>query len=223
MSELFDDWPERYDAWFETPLGALIKKYESELILRLLHPVDGERILDVGCGTGVFTLDILKAHANVIGLDISLPMLKRVRGKALSLPLAVVAADMLRLPFRDNFFDKIVSITALEFIEDARMSVDEMFRVVRRGGRVVVATLNSLSPWADRRKVQSEKEETIFRKAIFRSPDDLRALAPVDGIIETAIHFQKSDDPQHAQEIESEARQRNLETGAFIAVLWQKQ
>ncbi len=223
MSELFDDWPDRYDAWFETPIGALIKKYESELILRLLHPVDGERILDVGCGTGIFTRDILDAHAAVIGLDISLPMLTRAREKALSAPFAVVAGDMLRLPFRDNSFDKVVSITALEFIEDARSSIDEMFRVVRGGGYVVVATLNSRSPWAHRRKAQADGEETIFRKALFRSADDLRALAPVDGIIETAIHFQKSDDPRHAQEIEKEARHRTPETGAFIAVRWQKQ
>jgi ubiquinone/menaquinone biosynthesis C-methylase UbiE len=223
MSELFDDWPERYDAWFETPIGALIKKYESELILKLLHPVRGDRILDVGCGTGIFTFDILNAHATVIGLDISLPMLKRAQEKALSVAFAVVAGDMVRLPFRDNFFDKVVSITALEFIEDARSSIDEMFRVVRRGGHVVVATLNSLSPWAHRRKAEADKQETIFRKVIFRSADDLRALAPVDGIIETAIHFQKGDDPQHAQEIEKEARRRTPETGAFIAVLWQKQ
>ena len=54
MAELFDDWPEKYDLWFETPIGRLIKKYERDLVLEMLRPEQGERILDAGCGTGVW-------------------------------------------------------------------------------------------------------------------------------------------------------------------------
>ena len=46
MTEIFDDWPEKYDQWFETPIGRLVKKYESELVLEMLRPERGERILD---------------------------------------------------------------------------------------------------------------------------------------------------------------------------------
>ena len=48
---LFDEWPEKYDQWFTTPIGSLVRKYESELILDLLKPVPGEIVLDAGCGT----------------------------------------------------------------------------------------------------------------------------------------------------------------------------
>ena len=44
----FDDWPERYDRWFETPVGNAVLKYETGLILELLRPGRGERILDAG-------------------------------------------------------------------------------------------------------------------------------------------------------------------------------
>ena len=74
---LFDKWPETYDTWFTTPLGALVKHYEAEMILNLLQPGPGELVLDAGCGTGVFTLDLLSAGSRVIGLDLSLPMLNR--------------------------------------------------------------------------------------------------------------------------------------------------
>jgi hypothetical protein len=48
MPEIFDPWPEKYDQWFETAIGRLIKGYERELILRLLKPKRGEFILDAG-------------------------------------------------------------------------------------------------------------------------------------------------------------------------------
>ena len=221
-SRLFDEWPEQYDRWFTTPTGALVRKYEGELVLDLLSPKRGEIIFDAGCGTGVFTLDIIASGAHVTGLDISLPMLKRSREKARGEPLQIVLGDMLHLPFGDNVFDRTVSVTALEFIQDGSGAVRELFRVTKRGGRIVAATLNSLSPWASRRKAEAQKRQSIFRKAIFRSPDELRSLAPVESVIRTAIHFRKEEDPKLAPEIERAGRQKGLNTGAFVAACWRK-
>lgn len=219
--QLFDPWPEAYGRWFATPIGALVKRYESELLLDQLKPRQGEIILDAGCGTGVFTLDILSSGAEVIGLDLSLPMLIRAKEKAQGYPFKTVAGDILRLPFREGFFDKAISVTALEFIEDGKGAVRELFRITRKGGSVVVATLNSLSPWALRRKAEARKGHTLFKKAIFRSPAELRALAPVDGMVRTAIHFQKEEDPRRAVEMELEGQRNKLDTGAFVVVRWE--
>jgi len=136
--------------------------------------------------------------------------------------LQMVLADMLNLPFPEGSFDKVVSITALEFIEDGKAAVGELFRVTKRGGRIVVATLNSLSPWALRRKVEAKEGHTLFEKAIFRSPDELRSLASAQGVVKTAIHFQKGDDSKRALEIEQEGKRKNLNTGAFVAARWEK-
>ncbi len=105
---------------------------------------------------------------------------------------------MLFLPFADERFDKAVSMTALEFVEDAKGAVADLFRVTKKGGVIVVTTLNSLSPWAARRKKAAAKGHLLFERMIFRSPDDMRAIVPVNGVVKTAIHFQKDDDPQRA-------------------------
>jgi ubiquinone/menaquinone biosynthesis C-methylase UbiE len=203
-------------------MGSLVRKYETELIMKLLSPKKSEIILDAGCGTGIFTLDILSSGSKVIGLDLSLPMLERAEKKLEGYPFQIVLADMLHLPFQESFFDKVVSVTALEFIEDGKAAVGELFRVTKRGGLVVVATLNSLSPWALRRRVEVKERQSIFGKAIFRSPDELRFLSPSGGEVETTIHFQKEDGPERAVEIEQEGKRKHFNTGAFVAARWEK-
>jgi ubiquinone/menaquinone biosynthesis C-methylase UbiE len=222
MAQIFDDWPEKYDQWFETPIGSLVREYESRLLLEMTRPARGERILDVGCGTGIFTVDLLNAGARVTGLELSRPMLRRAGKKARGLPFSMVQGDMRGLPFAEGSFDKTVSVTAIEFVEDARAAVAELFRVTRPGGHVVVACLNSLSPWAVRRKAAAREGHSIFRHARFRSPEEMAGLASVRALVRTAVHFQKHDDPERAKRIETEGEAQGLATGAFLVIRWEK-
>jgi ubiquinone/menaquinone biosynthesis C-methylase UbiE len=221
-TQLFDDWPERYDQWFATPIGSLVKRVEWDLVSELLAPGPGDFILDAGCGTGVFTMDMLSLGAKVVGLDLSFPMVKRSAKKAPALPLWPVLGNILRLPFAENSFAKTVSITALEFIPDGLRAVQELFRVTRKGGRVVAATLSSLSPWAARRRDEAKRGHSLFQKVVFRSPEEFAALSPVKGEIRTAVHFAKDASLDLAAREEEEGRRRGLNTGAFLAACWTK-
>ncbi len=156
-----------------------------------------------------------------MGLDISFAMLRRAAEKNAALAGREVAADMMHLPFGDCAFDKTVSVTALEFIADAGRAVAELFRVTKRGGIVVAATLNSLSPWADRRLEDARHDRSsVFNRVFFRSPAELLALAPVAGVARTAVHFGKDDPPADWERIEREGR--GSERGAFVAARWEK-
>jgi ubiquinone/menaquinone biosynthesis C-methylase UbiE len=221
-TQLFDDWPDRYEKWFTTPIGSLVKRVEWELILDFLRPGPGDFILDAGCGTGIFTLDMLSCGARVVGLDLSLSMIRRAGQKARNPRLRLLAANLLDLPFPENTFGKTVSVTALEFIPDGRKAVGELFRVTRGGGTVVVATLNSRSPWAERRREEGRKGHPLFSKAFFRSPEEVAALTPAKGETRTAVHFLKEEDPERAREIEKRGELNNLGTGAFLAARWVK-
>jgi len=187
-----------------------------------LNPAPGELILDAGCGTGMFTRDIISKGSQVIGLDISFPMLRRAREKSGGVRFHPIWGDMSTPPFREESFNKVVSITALEFIAEAKSAVAELFRVARRGGVIVVATLNSRSPWATRRREEARKGHSIFSKAILRSPDNLLSLSPARGMVRTAIHFDKEDSPEKAVEVEREGQTMGSMTGAFAAVRWLK-
>lgn len=218
--ELFDDWPDRYNQWFETPIGRLVKKYEAGLVRQMLRPQKNDYLLDVGCGTGVFTRDFLAAGASVVGLDISRPMLK-VACKGFNNQLFIpILGNMERLPFASGSFDKVCSMTALEFVDNAQLAVAELSRVTKTGGIVVLSTLNSMSPWARRRRLKAQQGHNIFENMILRSPDQMRRLVPGGAVIKTAIHFEKNEDPLAVPRIEAEGQAENLDTGAFIAVCW---
>ncbi len=221
MPELFDNWPDDYEKWFSTPLGKLIKEFELDLILTMLKPQAGDHILDAGCGTGIFTSDIISKGASVTGVDISKPMLKKALRKTGN-GFTCVCADMLRLPFIDCAFDKTVTITAIEFIKDASRALSELERVTKPGGTIVAATLNSLSPWAGKRRKNADKEGGIFAHAVFRSPDELANLIGSKCITKTAIYFPDDSDPRQAMEIEKKGASAGLDTGAFIAGRWVK-
>lgn len=168
----------RYDRWYKTPLGSLADRYEKALIHRLAHPRAGERALDVGTGTGHFALDLAARGLEVTGCDSSESMLKVARGKDPSLDWRHCQAAS--LPFADDLFDLVLSVTMLEFVRDPALAVAEMYRVTAPGGRVVVGVLNARSPWA---AMYRQQEEGPFQCARFYTPreflDLLGAYGPV--------------------------------------------
>jgi SAM-dependent methyltransferase len=224
---LFDDWPDAYEKWFERPLGKAVLKFELDLVGRLLTPSPGDSLLDAGCGTGIFTSAFLRMGVKVTGMDISLPMLRAARRRQTRRGMSLVQGDMLRLPFRDSAFDHVLSVTALEFLPEAKGALEECFRVVRPGGTVVVATLNRLGMWARKRNRDAKVKDSIFRNTTFRSGEDLLRLAyPRRGACATAVHFTPYEHPllvRLAPLMEKTGRALSLKTGAFVAARWVKE
>lgn len=221
--QLFDTWPLKYEQWFQTPIGKLVHSVELRHIMELLEPDGRDRILDVGCGTGIFTQNYVRAGARVTGIDLSLPMLNVARRKPLLSSMLAAVADMRALPFADGWFDKTVSITALEFVADACRAVDELLRVTRRGGRLVIATLNSRSSWAERRRRDARQQtDSLFRHVRFRSPQELADLVRLDGRVRTAVHFEKDAAPELARSVETRMQSRGSDRGAFVIGAWMR-
>src|SRR4030065_1024204 len=96
--------PEEYDAWYKTSLGALCDKLEKELVFSLIAIKHGDAVLDAGCGTGNYTIELAKRGANVVGVDSSEEMLDRARGKAQKTGTEATfqVANAMNLPFPDS-------------------------------------------------------------------------------------------------------------------------
>jgi demethylmenaquinone methyltransferase/2-methoxy-6-polyprenyl-1,4-benzoquinol methylase len=96
----------------------------------------GERVLDVGAGTGVSTEELSRSGAFAVGADISVGMLRAGRRVRAEVPL--LAGDALRLPFADATFDAVTISFALRNVVDTGAALREFARVTRPGGRLVV-------------------------------------------------------------------------------------
>jgi SAM-dependent methyltransferase len=94
----------------------------------------GERVLEIGCGTGCDLLQFAKHGAHAIGVDITPKHLELARSRVGNLA-TVVGANGESLPFPDAYFDYIYSHGVIMHAEYARNIVKEIFRVLRPGGR----------------------------------------------------------------------------------------
>lgn len=102
----------------------------------------GERVLDIGAGTGHFLADMAHATAGkneIVGLDISEDMLARARQRCgQDDSVSFQTGDLYSLPFSDNSFDAAVSVQVFEYLEDVPQALAEIRRILRPGGRVAI-------------------------------------------------------------------------------------
>jgi malonyl-CoA O-methyltransferase len=111
-----------------------------QLVLDFLGEVNGQRVLDAGCGKGRFARLVHQRNpaARVVALDLALAMLR-----AAPPHLHRVAASMLDLPFPDGAFAGAYATESLEHAVDIERAVAELCRVVAPGGRIVVIDKNA--------------------------------------------------------------------------------
>ena len=110
------------------------------------------RVLDVGTGTGVIALDVVKRlgqGTEVVGIDLSDGMLATAAAKAraagLDEQVSFLKMDAENLDFEDESFDAVLSLYALRHFPNPDKALQEMFRVLKPGGAVVVAVGSSPS------------------------------------------------------------------------------
>jgi ubiquinone/menaquinone biosynthesis C-methylase UbiE len=127
--------------------GRLIDRREKRAVLDALGPVEDKNILEVACGTGRFTVMLLERGADVVGLDISEPMLQQGREKARAADveerLEIMRGDAARLPFPDDHFDAVMAMRFFHLADTPAAFLSELSRVSK--GEVFFDTFNRFS------------------------------------------------------------------------------
>lgn len=127
--------------------GQLIDRREKRAVLEALAPVSDRKILEIACGTGRFTALLAEQGADIVGLDISEPMLSQGRRKAQTAgvdeQVEFLRGDAGRLPFPDNTFDAVFAMRFFHLAPTPAAFMAEMKRVSSE--LIVFDTFNSYS------------------------------------------------------------------------------
>jgi ubiquinone/menaquinone biosynthesis C-methylase UbiE len=155
-----------YDLWFDENLEV----FKSELIAikKLLPKGNG---LEIGVGTGRFAseLDIKE------GLEPSLEMGKLAKSRGIKITVGTAE----RLPFKNEKFDFVLMVTLFCFLDRPMEGLAEALRVVRPGGKIIIANIDGDSKLG---KIYKKKKSVFYRNANFTSAVDQRKIMEKAGL-----------------------------------------
>ena len=171
-------WDRRADSWDEVAATPAFQRLARQVGERAA-PSPGDRVVDLGAGTGLLTLALAPAVARVTAVDSSPVMLDRLTAKAAAAGLTNVGqvlADIRNLPLPDESATLVVSSYAFHHLSDAdkALALSEARRVLAPGGRLVICDMMfGLTLGARDRRVIAEKLVVLAR----RGPAGLARIA----------------------------------------------
>ena len=144
--------------------GKKVLKTQIKLLDKIINNKKPKKILEAGCGTGRILIPLTKRGHNIEGFDLSKNMLSELKKKNSKIKTKV--GDIEKIPYNDNTFDLVYSITVLIHLPKINKAIDEMMRVTKKGGYVVFDLSNKTSIWTKLSVLfePNKKRTTLYTK-----------------------------------------------------------
>jgi ubiquinone/menaquinone biosynthesis C-methylase UbiE len=160
----------------------------AKILIQAADPKRGERVLDVGCGTGIVAREVasrLGATAAITAVDLSANMLSVARAVAAEEDLTIEWREgkAEQLPFRDGAFDLVLCQFALMFVTDKAAALSEIHRVVTESGRVLISVWQGL----DRHPFYQTLHNVIQQRLGMSALQEIFALGNADDLRELVL------------------------------------
>jgi len=138
-----------FNKWAEQGRGEEMERHHLDITEKTIRHMDlrpGERVLDLGCGAGWATRILARlagegpeGHGQVIGIDISDEMIRRARTASKDFDnVMFVVGSAEKIPWEENFFDKVLSVESFYYYPDQDRALNELFRVMAPRGRLFI-------------------------------------------------------------------------------------
>ncbi|MBX6326369.1 MAG: class I SAM-dependent methyltransferase [Chthoniobacterales bacterium] len=160
---------QEFNRWAEAGEGEKMRTHHLDIAQKTIRLMDlrpGERVLDLGCGSGWATRLLARLVANtsessgqVVGLDISDQMIRQARAESKEFKnVLFLCGSAQQIPWEGNFFDKVLSIESFYYYPDQGRALQELFRVMAPRGRLfILINLYKDNPyslqWVDKLRV----------------------------------------------------------------------
>ena len=219
---VFNQFSQDYDVWYQTQMGKFVDTLESETIYSLLNLPKDATILDVGCGTGNFTYKLAAMGYNCIGIDIASNMLTHAKSKQQDETIQFLEMNGENTNFEDASFDCIISVTAFEFMPYPHLVYNEMQRLLKPNGCIIIGTIQKGGTWYQLYTSDTCKD-TAYAKATFLSLEDLKNLGKEEVVdFKECLYLPPTlKETDYHKENEEEYKQKQ-EKGGFVCVKFKK-
>lgn len=156
------------DVWgWSTLAGRQRAERRAALLLQCSGIAPGQRVLEIGGGTGLFTERLARCGATLFTVDVSPDLLQRARRRLQTTAHVLpVLADVVALPFPDQSMDAVVGSSILHHLP-LPLSLPEIYRVLRPGGAVAFAEPNMLNP-----QIMIQKHVPFIKRWMGDTPDE---------------------------------------------------
>jgi ubiquinone/menaquinone biosynthesis C-methylase UbiE len=192
------DVPRHYDEYLVPGMFVPL----AQVVAEAVDAAPGDRVLDVGCGSGVLSRELARRVApdgSVVGSDLGEGMLAVARGYASAIPISYVQADAEQLPFADGEFSVVTCQQALQFFPGRLVALAEFRRVLAAGGRLAVACWCSIEGTAGMRAIAKALDRHIGRHAgdmmrapfVIEDPAELRMLLESAGFSDIVVEIER--------------------------------
>jgi len=134
--------------WTHEELKAIIQQSQNNNASRYvatIQMVEGDVILDVGCGVGQFSYSIAKRAKKVVGVDILASSIEIAKEFSSKPNVEFIEGDLFKLHFPDNSFDCILFLETIEHVDNPVMFIREFHRLLKKDGHLVISTPNAMS------------------------------------------------------------------------------
>lgn len=164
----------------------------TDLMTSGLRAQPGQRMLDIGCGTGNPTLRLaLAKDVSVVGITISRLQVERAQARAAEFGLADRAefrlADAMNMPFPDASFDLAWALESMLHMPDRGQVLAEAARVLRPGGRLAIADVVERGPVSPEGKVVLDHIRTTYKIGSLATAEEYREQLAANGFIDVEI------------------------------------
>lgn len=155
-----------YDGFIKLMNKSATVRLQDE-VASLLSP--GDQVLECACGTGLLTIAMAPRCASLTATDYSPKMLKRAAAKCKAFPnVSFQPGNILAIDFPDSTFDVVVAANVIHLLDDPHQALQELYRVCRPGGMVVIPTyINQTADGSQTRPARLLEKLGVGFKRIF--------------------------------------------------------
>ncbi|MEO5571871.1 MAG: class I SAM-dependent methyltransferase [Bacteroidia bacterium] len=154
------------DIWnWASPAGQIRAQRRSDFFVKTAHITNRDKVLEIGCGTGLFTRKVYEStKADITATDLSEDLLIEAREKFSEGKFLI--DDAMKMKFTDGSFDVVFGSSILHHLE-LKKALEEILRVMKKGGRMVFAEPNMINP-----QILIQKNIPFIKERLGDSPDE---------------------------------------------------